>query len=135
MKEVALPLLMITFLVSAYAEIQPKYYKQYQEQAPEYVTIKVISVSRDWKIFSSRRTVTVEARVITVQRTRSGLKENDTITIRYIHFTPSRGWVGPRPIPLLEEEKTYPAFLKKSGEKHYEPAARGYSFGPVLLDN
>jgi hypothetical protein len=135
MKKAALPLLMVIFLISAYAEINPKYYKQYQEQAPEYITMQVISVNKDWRFFSSRRTVIVEARVITVQRTHSGLKEDDSITIRYIHFTPSRGWAGPRPIPLLEEEKSYPAFLKKSGEKHYEPAARGYSFGPVLLDN
>ena len=41
------------------------------------------------------------------------------------------GWVGPRPVPLLEKAKRYPAWLSKMEAGHFVPAARGYSFERV----
>ncbi|MFO0812511.1 MAG: hypothetical protein U0796_04800 [Gemmatales bacterium] len=73
----------------------------------------------------TEREVTVQARIVRVGRTLSGLDKGDTITVKYAYSTVP--FPGPRPVPLLRKNEVYPAFLRASGN-HYEPAAYGESF-------
>lgn len=111
------------------AELPPYVYDALQKNAPESLLIKVDSV-RTSSSMVTENAVTVEAEVINVIRSKSGLRKGDRITIAYSTFA-SRpgGWVGPSPIPVLEKDKIYSAFLKKDAVSNlYLPAAKGRSF-------
>ncbi len=121
----------IIMMTSLYlsGEIQLKYYIEDQQKSPEVLTIKVTDVSKDFCFFCDTRRITIEAKILEVDRSSSGLVKGDKITVIYDHFIPSGDWAGPRPIPLLQEGMIYPAFLKKNAQNNfYYPAARGYSF-------
>jgi len=116
-----------------FAAIEPKYYRREQDAAPEYLTIKVLRVNKDFNFLARSRQIEVTAEVTGVYRSASGLQPGDKIRIRYTHFRPGQGWVGPRPIPILEKKRTYPAFLTKDTQHNgYLPAARGASFEPLI---
>ncbi|MFW6227896.1 MAG: hypothetical protein ACOC2V_00435 [Alkalispirochaeta sp.] len=73
------------------------------------------------------------ARVVAVSRSATGITAGETITIEYDHLTPRRGWVGPRPIPILQTGTRYPAFLAwDATEGTFRPAARGAGFEPPV---
>lgn len=117
------------------AEIAPEYYAEMQEDAPEYVVIEPTDVRTGIALFGRSKPVTVTARVVAVYRTVTGITVGDTITIRYEHFNPRRGWVGPRPIPILRTETRYPAFLSWDGtDATFRPAAMGASFEPPITE-
>ncbi|MEP2776713.1 MAG: hypothetical protein ABJQ29_10995 [Luteolibacter sp.] len=128
----AIAIMGIAFLPSpASAELPPDVYERLQEDAPEVIGISVkrVFASRKGALdFSGDRDMTVFASVVSVTRTASGLKAGDEIVIRYVAKNPDAKMAGPSPIPKLEEKMEYPAWLSKSAEGHYEPAARGYSF-------
>ncbi|MGJ8643621.1 MAG: hypothetical protein ACSHX9_09455 [Luteolibacter sp.] len=115
----------------AFAELPPKVYEEMQKKASESLKIRVDKVTSE-KLglldFSGNRNQTVEATVIFVTRTGSGLKSGDVIVIQYLARKPDEKIAGPRPIPKLQEGKEYPAWLSKAEAGHYEPAARGFSF-------
>jgi len=127
-------LLLVPFFV--HAEIELKYYLEDQANAPEYIEIKVLDVDKEWCFFCPEKKIVVKARVTAVYRSVSGLEVGEVVKIKYKLFKPPKKWVGPRPLPLLKEKKHYSAFLqripRKKKRKHFKPAARGYSFGPVL---
>ena len=131
-RRVASLLLLVAFAsISIHAELPPSAYKQMQAKAPERLQLKIISVtqtlSRDEADFK-QTTVVVEARVLRVLRSRSRTKRGTTIKVIYTHDERTGGWVGPSPVPIVEEGKTYPAFLTKSTNGEYAPAAGGYTF-------
>ena len=79
----------LVFVTSiAVAEIEPSYYKKWQQEAPEALLIKVLSVeieprSEDeekWIVF-----VTIQAQVEKVWRSDSGLSPGTVISISYEH--------------------------------------------------
>ena len=110
------------------AELPPHAYKEMQESAPEYIEIEVLKVKTE-KLTDGIK-VETEAKVTGVKRSESNLKTGDTIAIKYFHDT--RGLIGPAPIPILDEGKSYPAFLvKEDGNDFYQPAAIGRSFSVV----
>ncbi len=116
---------------AASAEIQPKYYAQMQASAPEVIYLDVKDVDLEWCLISCEsRDVVVQATVVSVERSATGLKTGQAIVVKYVHFSPSGGWVGPRPTPVLQKGKTV-AYLSRAAAGHYEPAARGYSFDTV----
>lgn len=116
------------------AEIAPEYYAAWQSQAPEEILIRVQRVQTPLISFSRTKPVTLNAEVISVTRSQSGLQPGDRITIKYEHFSPPRSWVGARPLPLLQRGKEYPAFLQWSGEENaYLPAAQGASFQAKIV--
>jgi len=117
------------------AEIAPEHYARMQDDAAEQVTIEAVTVRKGFAPFRRTRAITVSARVVAVSRSATGITVGDTITIRYEHFNPPRGWVGPRPIPILRTGTRYPAFLSwDATEETYRPAARGASFEPPASD-
>lgn len=129
-----LVLLVAFAAVNVAAELPPSAYKQMQAKAGERLQIEVLSIKetvvRDEPDFK-QTSITIEARVVKVLRTRSRTKRNQTISITYLHDEHSGGWAGPSPVPILEQGKTYPAFLTKSKDGVYAPAAGGHSFDPI----
>lgn len=112
------------FSLPLLAELPASAYRSLQDSAPDVVEIRVDRAKRgNW--FSPGEVVT--ATVMKITRTGSKLKIGDVIKIKYRHVK-LRGAVGPSPIPRLSKKKTYPAWLRKNKEGHFEPAARGFSF-------
>lgn len=119
----------LTPLAPAIAELPPDVYETYQADAPELIHIEVLRVKRPIIWFSRTTPITLSARVVSVQRSQSNLKEGDSITITYETYRPPTGWAGPRPIPILTRGRLYRAYLVWSDQENaYVPAARGRSF-------
>ena len=136
MKTLAAVALCFLAATAAIAEIAPEYYAADQNSAPEYLVVEVLRVQGPLLSFSSNIPISANLRVLSVNRTASGLQPGDEITVRYEHFRPQQGWTGPRPIPVLQKGQTYPAFLAWSpNEGSYVPAARGASFEPAISPN
>lgn len=112
-----------------HAELPPKVYSDLRDASPEHIEITVRKVSRGFCIACTRQKILVRAEVVKVLRTSTGLKPGDIICIGYEHHRPRRGWVGPRPVPILEEGGTCYAYLRKGKNTDcFEPAAAGASF-------
>jgi hypothetical protein len=115
------------------AEIAPEEYLKMQQRSEEHLDILVRSVSTTSSLFSRSTKVVVKADVLAVYRSLSGLSEGDKITIAYTSTKLGKGWVGPRPIPILKRKSETSAFLVFDADQNaYIPAARGYSFESLL---
>ena len=122
------------------AEIEPKYYRGWQDKAPEVLTIRVNVVrpvvtserhrSGDGMLIHTR--VEAEATVEKVERSASSLKPGDAIRIQYLTTRAEPPMVGPRPIPLVKAGETYPAFMVGVSKGVYGAAARGASFEKLI---
>jgi len=128
MKKILL-LISILFTLNLHAELPPYVYEDLQKNAPEALIIVVNKVKTSSSLFSDTK-VTVEAKVLRVFHSQSGLKKGDIITIFYTTVTSRpRGWVGPSSLPVLKEKQKYKAFLRKDERNnYYHPDARGQSF-------
>jgi len=128
MKKILL-LISIVLTLNLHAELPPYIYKNYQENAPEALTIEVKKVETSL-ISMNEKSVTIAAKIIRVKRSKSKVKRGDSIIIVYNStFWKPSGWVGPSSLPVLEEKQTYKAFLRKSKKNNYYfPAAKGKSF-------
>ena len=120
----------------ALAALPPSAYKPDQDAAPEALVIAVLSVKSEVnKDRESTRThVEARARVVEVKRTASGLKVGDEIAISYTNLELKRDErrVGPGSyIPVLEEGKVVPAYVKGNQKTGYMPAAQIYSFQEI----
>ena len=105
-------------------------YRFFQNSAPEFLQIEVLEVTAEPAkgLFGGSMTkVKASARVIDVIRSDSGTPNGEVIEIRYEH-APKAGNSAETP-PILEKDKSYPAFLKRTG-KVFVPVARHLSFSP-----
>ena len=120
---------LIYFTLTLQAELPPSFYEGEQNNAPEVLIIVVKNVDTSFISFSEK-SITVTAKVRYVERTKTNLKENDIVTIRYTTvFWRPLGWAGPSSIQVLEEGSTYKAYLEKdANSNYYSPATRGKSF-------
>jgi hypothetical protein len=122
------------------AEIEPRYYREWQDKAPEALTLRIGAVrpavtserhrSGDGLVVHTR--VEAEATVETVERSASGLKPGDAIRIQYTTTRAEPPMPGPRPLPVLKRGETVPAFLLGVSKGLYAPAAKGASFEPLI---
>ena len=115
--------------VTLHAALSPSYYRGLQDNAPEALRIEVIKVET-YLLAADTKSVSIEARVLSVRRSKSGLERGDELTIIYnTVFKRPKRWVGPASVPVLEEKGVYKAFLEKyKTGKSYIPAAGGKSF-------
>ena len=109
----------LSFATFAQAELPPGSYNKLRADAEEALTIQVTDIARN-----SDNQVYVSAKVLGVERSKSGLKKGDSIRLKY---SPAKPKVGPAPPPIPEKDGVYPAFLNKKGDD-FEPAAHGSSF-------
>ena len=114
----------------ARAELPPGSYDELRVKADEAVILEVESVKAA-DLGRGRLEVTVAARVLAVERSKAGLKPGRRIATRYESPAASNVYKrqGPRPVPILKEHATCPAFLNaRPGKPEWEPAALGESF-------
>ena len=114
---------------STLAEISTDAYTQMRSNAPESLKIRVIKVKTQ-KLPNSLM-VDVQAKVISVGRSKSKLKPGSLIKIRYESIIPQPGWVGPHPTAVLKKA-VYSALLTQDG-KVYVPAAYSQSFDLIKV--
>jgi hypothetical protein len=121
------------------ADLSPDVYKALQRTAPEALSIQVLSVdihrsfakppSCSFFDFEVIRNVKVEARVVRVARSETGVRPGDVIGIEYSSISRCSDWNGPRSIPLLRKGDLVYAFLARRGRTaSFDPAARGATF-------
>jgi hypothetical protein len=120
----------LTLPVAAHqADVAPSWHRDLQNWAPEALTVKVQTVTtqaykRTW---GTEIHVKVSARVEQVERSRDNIKPGQVIEIRYLHNRYTKPKSGARELPILQKNKSYPAFLEPD-KKHYVPGAGSYSF-------
>lgn len=120
-----------------FAEINPRYYVEMQKKSPERLRIRVTQVNNEPCDNCETFKTEVQAVVTKTIRTKSKIKKGREVTFSYTVFRPREGWVGPRPMPQLEQGKEYDFFGSKSGvdaqmRVRLEPGARGYSFDSIV---
>src|SRR5258708_39516623 len=84
--------------VETRAEIPPRGYYHQQKEAPEAIQMRVTAVHSN--VIPELTVHMVEATVVCVLRSRSGLTPGTKITITYINHIPGRN-LGPSQIPKL----------------------------------
>lgn len=120
-----------------FAEINPRYYVEMQKKSPERLRITVTQVKNEPCDNCETFKTQVTAVVTKVIGTKSKIKKGRAVRFSYDIFRPREGWVGPRPMPQLEQGKEYDFFGSKTGidsEKRVLllPGARGYSFDSLI---
>jgi len=122
----------LLFAAGLMAELPPQHYRDRQSQAPDYYDIEVLSVQQD-SLDSEHTQVDVSARVLVIHRCSSARAVGDVLHIHYVHEHFKQPVFGPRPIPLLQEGQTCPAWLNPdTGNLWFAPAARGWSFEEMI---
>ena len=126
-----LVLALASIVANSRAELPPQVYERDQARSPEVLTIKVESarVVKHKEAWGIRTEITARARVQEVKRSASHLHVGDLIRIEYSHSRHTQPMTGPSEPDILEQGRTYPAFLRRSAKTGaYALAARGYSF-------
>ncbi len=116
------------------AELPPSAYEKMQAEAPEVLRIKVLRVeSTPAPDDATAQEVAVVAQVLKVGRTRTDLKPDDLITLKYRIVQHPKEWVGPGQVPLLQEDAEPLAYLKRLEDStDYAPAAGVMSFSRFI---
>jgi hypothetical protein len=113
----------------AKAELPPGSYDKLRKGAGEMLVIEIMTVQQK-AISGNKIEVTLQAKILRVEQSRTGLKPGVQMVISYSEFDPKANRpAGARPVPILERGGVYPAFLNRANNgKSYEPAAYGESF-------
>ena len=121
-------LLALVFGAVAQAELPPGSYDKLKAGAQEKFKIKIVGVEQQGK--DPKMTVIFTAEVLQVERSATGVKPGDRITIQSYHWTKS--YAGPKNPPVLPEGWEGVAYLNKAkgSNKNYRLAAYGGSFEP-----
>lgn len=113
----------LSFTPLAHADLPAGRLDQMRVEAELVLTIQIVSVKE--VVNGASKDVTVTARVLGVERSAFGTKKGEEITITYTDSV--KPPPGSEPMPTLEKDGVYPAFLNRSG-KGYQPAAWVASF-------
>ena len=147
MRERCLVIAILLILATAVlADLSPDVYKDLQRKAPEALSIQVSSVdvhrsfakpsSCSFFDFEVIRKVKVEARVLRVVRSGTGVRPGDVIEIEYSSISRCSDWNGLRSMQLLRKGDLVFAFLSRRGRTaSFEPAARGATFSGAMAPN
>jgi hypothetical protein len=120
--------LLCFFPLLAFAELPPSAYESMQAKAPEYLKIEVLRVDVSPGSKPEEQSVHVVALVTQVIRTATDVKPDDIINIFYTITERPKGWVGPGPIPLLQDKQQTVAYLSKGETGDFKPEAGRMSF-------
>ena len=137
MKTLVLMAALIAVSPVALGELAPEVYQAMQQAAPEVLQLEILSVEIDRDFhkpdgcgffeFEITRNVVVEAKVLSVVRSRIGIRPGAVLRIPYTSVKRCEGFSGPRSLLLLSEKDRVYAYLAKT-ERGLAPAARGASF-------
>ncbi len=116
----------LTAFLSVYstrAEMAPEVYERFKKESAEAVTIEAVTVT------TTGSTITVEANILSVERSKSGLKPGDAIRISYQVIRHTEPIIGASQPIVLDKGKRYLAYLEQiepSGT--FRITAGGHSF-------
>jgi hypothetical protein len=114
---------------SSIAELPPSAYEKMQSAATEVFRVKILRVDETLAHDPGIKDVALLAQVLKVGRSKTKVKPDDLITIKYRITTHPAGWVGPGEVPLLKEDAETVAYLQPiAGTADYAPAAGVMSF-------
>lgn len=118
----------VVFLTAAQAALPPGSYDKLKAGAQEKLKIKVVEVAKQGK--DPKLKVTFTAQVLAVERSATGLKPGDQITIQSYRWT--KRYAGPKNPPILPKGWVGIAYLNKAPGPgpNYKLAAYGDSFEP-----
>jgi len=120
----------VIFLAAAQAALPPGSYEKLKAEAQEKLKIKIVGVEQQGK--GPKLEVIFTAEVLAVERSASGLKPGDRITIQSYRWTKS--YAGPTNPPVLPQGWVGVAYLNQAKGKakgpgqNYTLAAYGESF-------
>ena len=119
----------VVFMTAAQAALPPGSYGKLRAQAQEKLRIKITGVEQQGT--GPKLQVIFTAEVLAAERSATGLKPGDQITIQSYHWTKS--YAGPKNPPVLPKGWVGVAYLNKAkgSGKNYELAAYGESFEPA----
>ncbi len=121
-------LLLLAGVSAAKAELPPYVYEEMQKNSSEQLTIETLEVKSSLSGINEK-SYSITAKVTGIAKSKSRLHKGDTITIEYTRvIAHPPGWVGPSPIPVLEQGQSYKAYLHRDEDGKYRPSARGRSF-------
>lgn len=131
--------MLLAALYALHAEIHPQFYLDWQRNAPERLLFVAEKVEPEKRPSDEWFETTVTGRVVRVFHSQSRIRKGQQIEIRYTVFQPRQNVDGPKPMPYLEQGKTYPVYAKvierrKDGTWLLEPVAGGRSFDTVTKD-
>ncbi|MDR1192516.1 MAG: hypothetical protein LBK60_12775 [Verrucomicrobiales bacterium] len=116
--------------------VRPNGNRVYQDHAPEYLQLKILDVQsvKDESWFRQGQShITVQAEIIQVQRSASGVRPGQRIDIHYQRKN-SIGPGDPQPTVPIAGAIT-PAFLRKNKDTAwFIPAGRQYTFVPLTQE-
>lgn len=128
---------LIAMSPAALGELAPEVYRAMQQASPELLHLEILSVEIDRDFhkpdgcgffeFEIERNVVVKAKVLSVIRSRAGVRPSAVLEIEYTSVKRCSGFSGPRSIPVLSEKDRVCAYLEKTS-RGFAPAARGASF-------
>lgn len=111
------------------AELPPSVYEQKQKAAPEKLQLQIMRVEVEPATKPEDQTVRLTALVDQVDRTVTGIKSGDFITVTYTIVGHPPGWVGPGPVPIPNEKDKTVAYLQQVPDTgDYAPAAGAMTF-------
>jgi len=126
------PIAILAFLVFpllCQAELPPSAYEEMQKNAPEYLLVKVLQVTVGPGKKEGETIIEATAQVMDAMRSKSGLMSDALIQIVYSRQQRPEGFVGPSPIPVLEQNQETIAFLERIPDSmDFRPAAGAMSF-------
>jgi hypothetical protein len=142
-RKCSIVIVILMIATAVLAELPPDVYKDLQEKAPEilYIHVSAVDVHRSFAKpsgcsffdFEIIRDVKVQARVVRVIRSQTGVHQGDTVDIEYSSINRCSDWNGPRSIEMLQKGHRVYAFLARHGRtSFFEPAARGATFSNAL---
>ena len=129
MKKIWVGLLIAAVQPLLWAELPPSAYEKKQKEAPEKLQVQIMRVEVEPAAKAEDQVVRLTATVEQVDRTVTGIKAGDFISITYTIVGHPPGWVGPGPVPIPNEKDKTVAYLQQipdSGD--YAPAAGAMSF-------
>lgn len=113
---------------SAVAELPPGAYKELKSKASDVVKLRIIDVTSEEPEKGYLR-LECTGEVLSVTRSKSGMKKGDEIRFRSYHWTLRRPPPGPRNPPLMRKGWKGLVYLKTvEGKKDFDIAAYGESF-------
>src|SRR6516162_14563 len=98
-------MVLAVMVVPIRAELPTEWYVEMQERAPEFIRVKMTGVKTQKRQKANVTIVRVgaKAKVLKVERSKTGLKEGDAIPIVYTIKVRKRPVPGPRPLRLVKK--------------------------------
>jgi hypothetical protein len=127
--------LCVVCTTTLHAELPPGAYEELLKEATEVLDVRITKVMDASATPTDQPQLICDATVLAVKRSKSGIKQGETIQFNSYYVTDAarqRGWAGPKIPPRLSVGQVWRISLKAGEDgKPFELAAYGRSFQPL----